>query len=137
MIKSDIGHIVFNIDPGNMAFYKDLFQFLGWAIWYEDPNMLGMGVEHGGSLWFSGPAKAVKNDYDGPGVNHVGISVSVQTDIDEVVAYLKEHAVPALFETPRHRPDFSSPGQTYYQVMFESPDRILFEVVYTGPLAGD
>ena len=137
MIKSNIGHIVFNIDPGNMPFYKDLFQFLGWAILYEDPNMLGMGVERGGSLWFSGPAKAAANDYDGPGVNHVGISVVSQTDVDEVVAYLKEHAVPALFETPRHRPEFSSPGQTYYQVMFELPDRILFEVVYTGPLAGE
>jgi hypothetical protein len=41
-----------------------------------------------------------------------------------------------LFDTPRHRPDFSqSPDHTYYQIMFESPDRILFEVVYTGPLA--
>ncbi len=36
--------------------------------------------------------------------------------------------------TPRHRPEFSQgPDQTYYQVMFESPDRVLFEVVYTGP----
>ena len=135
MIKSDIGHIVFNINPLNMAFYKDLFQFLGWALWYDDPNMLGLGNERGGSLWFSGPLKAVSNDYDGPGVNHVGISVAAQTDVDEVVTYLKEHSVPALFETPRHRPDFSAPGQTYYQVMFESPDRILFEIVYTGPLA--
>jgi hypothetical protein len=32
-----------------------------------------------------------------------------------------------------HRPEFSmSTEETYYQVMFESPDRILFEVVYTG-----
>ncbi len=23
---------------------------------------------------------------------------------------------------------------TYYQVMFETPDRILFEIVYMGPL---
>jgi hypothetical protein len=28
------------------------------------------------------------------------------------------------------------PGETYYQVMFTSPDGVLFEVVYTGPLVG-
>ena len=134
MIKSDIGHIVFNINPANMAFYKDLFQFMGWAIWYDDPNMLGLGNESGRSLWFSGPAKGVSNDYDGPGVNHLGVSVPGVAEVDEVVAYLRERGVPALFETPRHRPEFSSPGKTYYQVMFESPDRILFEIVYTGPL---
>jgi hypothetical protein len=51
-----------------------------------------------------------------------------------MVVYLREHNVQPLFETPRHRPEFSAgPDQTYYQVMFESPDRILFEVVYTGP----
>ena len=38
-----------------------------------------------------------------------------------------------LFETPRYRPDFSSEPNTYYQIMFESPDRILFEIVYVGP----
>jgi catechol 2,3-dioxygenase-like lactoylglutathione lyase family enzyme len=135
MIKSDIGHIQFNINPQNNAFYRDLFQFLGWDLWYDDPAMVGVGNERGGSLWFSGTAKAVANDYDGSGVNHVGISVAALADVDAVVAYLKEHDILALFETPRHRPEFSSPGQTYYQVMFESPDRILFEVVYTGALA--
>jgi catechol 2,3-dioxygenase-like lactoylglutathione lyase family enzyme len=134
MIQSDIGHIQFNIDPRHNTFYRDLFQFLGWAVWYDEPTMVGVGNQRGGSLWFSGTAKAVANDYDGPGVNHVAISVAAQADVDQVAAYLKQRAVPALFETPRHRPDFSSSGETYYQVMFESPDRILFEVVYTGPL---
>ena len=42
-----------------------------------------------------------------------------------------------LFETPRHRPDFArSADQTYYQVMFEIPDHILLEVVYTGRKTG-
>ena len=132
MISSHIGHIVFQIHPGNMSFYKDLFSFLGWKLWAEDPDMLGMGNEHGESLWFGGPAKLVSNDYDGPGVNHLGIAVGQQADVDAVVAYLSEHGVAALFETPRHRPEFSGPGKTYYQVMFESPDRILFEVVYSG-----
>jgi prepilin-type processing-associated H-X9-DG protein len=132
MISSHIGHIVFQIHPVNMAFYKDLFTFMGWKLWVEDPGMLGMGDERGQSLWFDGHVKAISNDYDGPGVNHVGIGVETQADVDAVVDFLRTRGVAALFETPRHRPEFSGAGKTYYQVMFESPDRILFEVVYTG-----
>ena len=57
---------------------------------------------------------------------------------DATVAYLNSHGVDCLFETPRHRPDFShSESDTYYQVMFPSPDGILFEHVYIGPKQGD
>jgi hypothetical protein len=37
------------------------------------------------------------------------------------------------FDTPLQRPDFSSGDNIYYQIMFEGPDRILFEFFYTGP----
>lgn len=47
--------------------------------------------------------------------------------------HLVEKGVSTLFETPRHRPDFMSEGNTNCQIMFESPDHILFEVVYKGP----
>jgi catechol 2,3-dioxygenase-like lactoylglutathione lyase family enzyme len=134
MIQSHIGHLVFHINPLNIGFYKDLLTFLGWSIWYDDPAMLGVGDSQGASLWFGAALKAVANDYDGPGMNHLGLSVPAQADVDAVVAWLGERGVPPLFETPRHRPDFSSPGSTYYQVMFETPDRILIEVVYTGPI---
>jgi hypothetical protein len=67
-------------------------------------------------------------------VNHIGIGAASVADVDAVAGYLASKGVAALFETPRHRPDFSaSESETYYQVMFESPDRVLFEVVYTGP----
>ena len=57
--------------------------------------------------------------------------------MDATAEYLTKLGIAALFETPRHRAEFSAgEGQTYYQVMFESPDRILFEVVYTGPVEG-
>ncbi|HEX7434547.1 MAG TPA: hypothetical protein VF326_12920 [Anaerolineaceae bacterium] len=136
MNKSSIGHLQINIDAKNVGFYKELFSFLGWSMLFDDPSTLGVGCEQGSSLWFVGGARDVKNDYDGPGMNHLGIAVSTQSDVDLVVAFLQEHGVKALFETPRHRPDFSSgPDKTYYQVMFESPDRILFEVVYTGPIS--
>jgi catechol 2,3-dioxygenase-like lactoylglutathione lyase family enzyme len=134
MVKSTLGHIQFNIDPQNSAFYKELLSFLGWTVWFDDPNILGLGGEHGTSLWFTSPAESVIYDYDGPGMNHLALAVSTQSEVDEVVSYLQKLSVPTLFDTPRHRPEFNSgPNQTYYQVMFESPDRILFEVVYTGP----
>ena len=48
--------------------------------------------------------------------------------------------VELVFETPHHRPEIIAgtggpEGFTYYQVMFASPDNLLFEVVYTGPKA--
>lgn len=135
MQQAHVGHLVYNIKPENAAFYKDLFGFLGWSVLYDDPAMLGLGDSQGVSVWV-GPARAGSNDYDAAGLNHLGISVAAQADVDECVAYLQSHGVAALFETPRHRPEFSAgPDQTYYQVMFESPDRILFEIVYIGPKA--
>ncbi len=69
-------------------------------------------------------------------MNHLAIGAETVEDVDAVADYLRQREVTALFETPRHRPDFAfMEGETYYQVMFESPDRILFEVVYTGPKA--
>ena len=88
------------------------------------------------SLWFIGYVKPVSNDYDGPGMNHLAFSVPAQADVDAAAAYLTARGIALLFETPRHRPDFAhGEDSTYYQVMFESPDCILFEIVYTGPKA--
>jgi hypothetical protein len=134
-MKSNLGHLQINISAKNLGFYKELFTFLGWKALYEDENMLGVGCEKGSSLWFGDGLKDLTNDYDGRGMNHLAISVEKQTDVDQAADYLKAHNIPALFETPRHRAEFSGPGSTYYQVMFESPDKLLFEVVYTGPKA--
>ena len=50
------------------------------------------------------------------------------------MAYLQARGMALLFETPRHRPEFARDEQsTYYQVMFETPDRLLLEIVYIGP----
>lgn len=95
--------------------------------------MLGVGCETGSSLWFCDPLKDLANDYDGIGMNHLGVSVEKQSDVDQAASFLSQHGIKTLFDTPRHRAEFSGPKSTYYQVMFESPDRILFEVVYTGP----
>lgn len=133
-MQTGLGHLQINIQPRHQPFYKDVMAFLGWTSVHESEGILGVQGTNGASLWFVGQMKDVANDYDGPGVNHIAISAPVQSDIDQAAAFLKERGVELLFETPRHRPEFSGgDGQTYYQVMFSSPDGILFEVVYTGP----
>jgi len=132
-VKPALSHIQINVHPENLRFYRDLMAFLAWSPLYEDPQTLGVGCA-GGSVWFVGAATNASNDYDGPGMNHLGLRAETQTDVDATVAYLKERGVALLFETPRHRPEYAGgDDRTYYQVMFESPDRILLEVVYEGP----
>ena len=54
-------------------------------------------------------------------------------NVHDVKSYLEKNNIVMLFDTPRHRPEFvSNKNETYYQIMFESPDKILFEVVYIG-----
>lgn len=133
-MQTNLSHIQLNVRPDTMGFYKDLMGFLGWQPLVDTPEMLGVGCKQGSSLWFVAGANEAANDYDGRGMNHIGIGADSQADVDAAAAYLDERGLQALFETPRHRPEFSrSEDETYYQVMFESPDRILFEVVYIGP----
>ncbi len=135
-METHFSHIQFNVRPANMGFYKDLMGFLGWQTLHEGDGMLGVIGQAGASLWFVGQVKEVGNDYDGPGMNHIGIGTTTQAEVDAAAEYLRERGVELLFETPRHRAEFAGgKDQTYYQVMFETPDRILVEVVYMGPLA--
>ncbi len=134
MQTAPLGHMQFNVRGENLPFYRDLLTFLGWDLIGEWPGMIGLGSLGGQSVWFSGQVKEVANDYDGPGLNHLAFAAASVADVDEAVAWLQARGVAALFETPRHRPEFSADEQsTYYQVMFETPDRILVEIVYIGP----
>ena len=133
-METFLHHMQINVRASNMGFYRELMAFLGWHTLMDGDGFLGVGCADRASLWFIGETKDVANDYDGPGTNHVAIGAPSQADVDAACAYLAKNKIPALFETPRHRPEFSGgPDNTYYQVMFESPDKILFEVVYTGP----
>jgi catechol 2,3-dioxygenase-like lactoylglutathione lyase family enzyme len=134
MQGSGLSHIQFNVSPENVPFYDELFTFLSWNKEYEAEGVVGFSGKNGESVWFTGPVKEVDNDYDGPGMNHLAIDAAAQADVDEAAAFLTGKGVEMLFETPRHRPEFSGEDNTYYQIMFESPDRILLEFVYTGPM---
>jgi catechol 2,3-dioxygenase-like lactoylglutathione lyase family enzyme len=133
-MQSHLAHLEVKIDGANVSFYKDLLTFLGWNTLYEAEGWIGLGGTNGASLWFTAGANAAQNDYDGRGVNHIGLGAESISDVDALVGYLKDKGIPLLFETPRHRPEFAGgESETYYQVMFESPDKVLFEFVYTGP----
>jgi catechol 2,3-dioxygenase-like lactoylglutathione lyase family enzyme len=132
-MKSSINHIQFNIDFENSIFYRELFTFLGWSLIFEAHGMMGFKSGKNGDVWFINSMKQEQTDYDKIGMNHISIGVKEQLNVDEVVSFLATKNVKCLFETPRHRPEFSQgTDQTYYQVMFTSPDNILFEVVYVG-----
>ena len=131
-MKSFLYHLQFNIDFSNISFYKDLMSFLGWSVIFADESAAGFKSGTNGDVWFIKNETKKQNDHGNIGVSHTSIRVEKQKDVDEVIGFLKEKNVPCLFSTPRHRPEFSSPGQTYYQIMFESPDRILLEIVYIG-----
>jgi catechol 2,3-dioxygenase-like lactoylglutathione lyase family enzyme len=133
-MQTRLSHIQFNVGAANIPYYKELMSLLGWQAIYDSADMFGAASKDGVSFWFNGHIKEMDNDYDGPGMNHIGINTGTQAEVDAVATFLKERGVEWLFETPRHRPEFTqSPDQTYYQVMFETPDHILMEVVYTGP----
>ncbi len=132
-MNTTLSHLVFHIRAENIPFYRDLTGFLGWPVIHEAAGILGVG-DDASSIWFNtDEVNDHHNDYDGAGLNHTAFGAASIADVDAVVVYLAERNVPALFETPRHRPEFSADkASTYYQVMFETPDRILIEVVYTG-----
>lgn len=133
-MQTHFAHMQINVRAENIPFYKALLAFLGWQTLHEEEGMIGAADKHQSSLWFMGQVKEVSNDYDGPGINHFAFGTETQAQVDEAAAFLTEQGIALLFETPRHRPDFSfNETDTYYQVMFETPDRILIEIVYTGP----
>ncbi len=136
-MNSYLDHVQINIVKSNVSFYKELMTFLGWNVLvdvFEHEGVIGFGTEKNGSIWFVATKKDGRMDYDLAGHNHIGIKVEEQKNVDEAVAFLRKRGIQTLFDTPRHRPEFApKESETYYQVMFESPDKILLEVVYTGP----
>lgn len=132
-MKSYLYHLQINIDFRNLAFYKGLMENMGWNVIFEDGEVVGYKSGTYGDLWFTKVNHDQTSDYDAKGVNHISLRVEKKSDVDEVKSYLEKDHVEMLFDTPRHRPEFTSKeDETYYQIMFESPDRILFEIVYIG-----
>ncbi len=133
-MKSYLYHLQINIDFQNVSFYRELLAFMGWSVIFEDTNTAGYKSGANGDLWFVKAEHNETSDYDAKGVNHISLRVDQMDDVDKVKNYLEKNNIAMLFDTPRHRPEFASnENETYYQIMFESPDKILLEVVFIGP----
>ena len=108
-------------------------EFMGWSTIFEMDEVVGYRSGANGDVWFVKTQNKEVQDHDSIGLNHMGFQVSIMKDVDNVKYFLEKKGVTMLFDTPKHRPEFSSsPKETYYQIMFKSPDNILFEVVYVG-----
>ena len=132
-MKTHLGHIVFYCDPKNAGFYKDLFEFLGWKTTEDEGG--NFGTTDGGqcTLYFDGESNGAENDHDGSGLNHLAVVTANQADVDIAATFLRGKGVELLYGTPCNRPEHAdSADHLYYSAMFESPDGILLEVVYTG-----
>ncbi len=130
-----VHHVQLNVKPENMAFYREMFAALGWPTLADmaEYNVLGVG-DGAASVWMMPASSDHANDRDGVGLNHLALAADSVAEVDAAAAWIAGRGIPALYETPRHRPDFAwEEGMTYYQVMFDTPDNILIEVVYTGP----
>ncbi len=132
-MKSFLYHLQLNIDFQNVSFYKNLMEFMGWKVIFETEGGVGYKSNTNGDLWFVEADTNECSDYDAKGVNHISLRVATMSDVDEVKNHLEKNNISMLFNTPKHRPEFTvSENETYYQIMFETPDKILFEVVYIG-----
>ncbi len=132
-MKSFLHHLQLNINSENLEFYIKLMEKLGLEVLAKDEGYAGFHLDSKLSIWFMPKTAETNNDYDGVGLNHTSFGANSVAEVDEVVNWLREQNIPLLFDTPRHREDFAmSEDETYYQVMFESPDKLLFEIVYTG-----
>lgn len=132
-MESHFYHLQLNVNYAeNSAFYKELFTLLGWEVISETDDMIGLRSGKNGDIWFIDNQEDAA-DYDKRGMNHLAIRVGQEKDVDTINDFLALKEVTALFGTPKHRPEFANDSETYYQVMFETPDRILMEIVYIGP----
>lgn len=133
-MKSSFYHMQVNVDfDKNHGFYKELMEFLGWEIIFETKGMVGFKSGQNGDIWFIDSKKKEIMDYDMIGVNHVAIKVDTQENLDKCIKFLESKGIKGIFDTPKHRPEFvHSPDETYYQIIFETPDKAQFELVYAG-----
>lgn len=133
-MKTSLYHLQLNADlKANKDFYTSLFKLIDWEVIFEDPNLVGFKSENEVSVWLVHTDSKHHQNYDHLGLNHIALQVDELTDVDRIQKHLEERDITMLFGTPKHRPEFAtSPEDTYYQIMFETPDRILFEVVYIG-----
>lgn len=133
MHSTGLYHLQINVSDVHAAFYREWFAWLGWETVFEPDIACGVRGPNGTYLWFETIDANELTNRDALGVNHVAIGATSIESVNAAAVWLGEQGISPLFDTPRRRPEFAAnTGGDYYQLMFESPDGILFEFVFTG-----
>jgi catechol 2,3-dioxygenase-like lactoylglutathione lyase family enzyme len=128
-----LDHLQINVGKPatSLAFYKDMFSFLGVTIAMEHgPPWETLGVTDGHTTWYFYRTDEDKRDHpydrDATGLNHISILVERKEDVDRFIeGFMTPHDIAPQWDTPRVRDDY---GGNYYQVMFADPEGVAIEV---------
>lgn len=124
-------HVEINVaDPGAIAFYRALFQFLDYRVMVETDDVLG--VSNGTTdFWMTATPSARRGarfHRKHTGLNHVCFGVRERSDVNRFAAeFMGPRSIAALYDSPREFPEYR-PG--YYAVFFEDPDRLKIEIAH-------
>lgn len=133
MRSTGLYHLQINVSHEHAVFYRELFAWLDWETVFQHEIAYGVRGPNGTYLWFESIDGSELADRNARGVNHIAIGATSVESVDAAVDWLGKRGISPLFETPRRRAEFAAnTGGDYYQLMFESPDGILFEFVFTG-----
>jgi catechol 2,3-dioxygenase-like lactoylglutathione lyase family enzyme len=130
-VNAFVYHVQINVaDPGAIAFYRALFEFLDYRVMVETDDVLG--VSNGtADFWMTATPSARRGarfHRKHTGLNHVCFGVRERSDVDRFVAeFMRPRSIAALYDSPREFPEYR-PG--YYAVFFEDPDRLKIEVAH-------
>jgi hypothetical protein len=134
-MHAPISHLVYLIQDfdKNIDIYRKLFAYFDYKVLTDESYGLGVMSPNNCSIWIMDATTKNPNDRDSNGLNHLAFGVDSQEAVDTFTnEFLKENKIESLFGTPTARPDFTGENGIYYQVMFELPGSLLFEVVYTS-----
>lgn len=111
------------------AFYSALFDFLGFEVLDEYPQM--MGWTNGQTRYWIGQAEEPEHKYKlgRPGFHHYAFELRSRKDVDELQAFLEERGVEIFDPADEYYED-------YYAVFFLDPDGLKLEGMKYGEKGG-
>ncbi|MFD0988133.1 VOC family protein [Methyloligella solikamskensis] len=126
-----IDHIAIRVSDyeKSKAFYSALFDFLGFEVLDEYPQM--MGWTNGQTRYWIGQAEEPDHEFriGQPGFHHYAFQLRSRKDVDELQAFLEEQGVEIFDPADEYYED-------YYAVFFLDPDGLKLEGMKYGEKGG-
>jgi catechol 2,3-dioxygenase-like lactoylglutathione lyase family enzyme len=131
-VRACLYHVQLNVgeDARSLTFYRELFGYLEYRTLELAPDVLGFtnGTTDFWVLPTPRERRGRRFHRKNTGLNHLAFGVRRRLDVDDFVAgFLRPRAIPSLYGTPRHFPEYHA---GYYAVFFEDPDRLKLEVAH-------